>query len=196
MNKKQEKENRALIIDTTAFVMGYEPTNIVDNQYSVPTISKELIPNSTPWIRFKIALESRSLKIRAPIKKYIDDVKKIVAKIGYTTRLSEVDTEVLALALELRDEEVEPVIISDDYSIQNIAEKLQIQYISLSTRGIRYQFEWSLYCPACHRRYPPTITLTICENCGNILKKRAIKKTPAKKLTKGGRKNQTGSLDI
>lgn len=183
---KTEPKHRALILDTTAFIMGYEPSNIKGNQFSVPKVFRELIPDSTSWLRFKVAQDNQLLQVRTPKSNHLEDAKRIATKMGDIIHLSETDLEILALALELKNEGMTPIIVSDDYSIQNIAEKTQIEYIPLSTMGIRYQLEWSLYCPACHKRYPPSSNLTICKVCGNLLKKRAVKKSPAKKRRKGG----------
>ena len=68
--------------------------------------------------------------------------------------LSETDTSVLALALDLLEEGKNPIVVSDDYAVQNVAEGINIAYQSLATLGIRQKFEWTYYCPACFRRYP------------------------------------------
>jgi endoribonuclease Nob1 len=179
---RYRNERRVLILDTTAFIMGYEATNISDVQFSVPMVAKELTEDSTPWLRFKIAQEKHALQVRSPEKKHLEEAKKIAGKMGEVRHLSDADMEILSLSLELKNEKMEPIIVSDDYAIQNIAEKIGIGYISLSTIGIRYQMEWRLYCPACHKRYPSSSTLTICRVCGSPLKKRAIKKAPVKRL--------------
>jgi UPF0271 protein len=90
------------------------------------------------------------------------------------------DKQVLALALELKDIGYQPQIVTDDYSIQNVANQLSIQFAPLMTFGIRYRFLWALYCPACHRKYPADYRSKRCEICGTELKRKPLEKTPVK----------------
>ena len=173
-----------LILDASAFIMGYEPSNIKTKQFSVPSVLRELIPESTPWIRFMIALEGCLLQVQAPTERYLKEVEKVSVKVGEGKKLSDTDRDILALALELKDRGKEPVIVSDDYSIQNIAESKGIRYISLSTLGIRYLLKRTLYCPACYRRYPPSYISETCRVCGTKLRRRTTRKTLA---TRGGK---------
>lgn len=173
-----------LILDASAFIMGYEPSNIKTKQFSVPSVLRELIPESTPWIRFMIALEGCLLQIQAPTERYLEEVEEVSVKVGEGKKLSDTDREILALALEFKDRGKEPVIVSDDYSIQNIAESKGIRYISLSTLGIKYLLKRTLYCPACYRRYPSSYISETCRVCGTKLRRRTTRKTLA---TRGGK---------
>jgi len=92
--------------------------------------------------------------------------------------LSEVDLQVLALALELKSTGLSPFIVTDDYSIQNVANKIGVNFTSLMTYGIRFRFNWILYCPACHRKFPSDCKFKSCEVCGTKLKRKPLKKTP------------------
>ena len=97
--------------------------------------------------------------------------------VGDLRFLSEADIQVLALALELKDKDCNPHIVTDDYSIQNVANKLGIQFAPLITFGIRYRFSWTLYCPACFRKYAADHRSKRCEVCGTELKRKPTGKT-------------------
>ena len=56
--------------------------------------------------------------------------------------LSEADKQVLALALELKGSGLTPLIVTDDYSIQNVANKIGVEFTSLMTFGIKFRFKW------------------------------------------------------
>lgn len=171
------ERRRAIVLDTSAFIAGFEPHSISDTQYSVPAVKEELVANSLPWTRFNTAVESGKLKAKAPQIRYLDRVKTSSKIVGDLRFLSEADTQVLALALELKDLGFKPLIITDDYSIQNVANQLKIKFAPLLTLGIRYRFSWTLYCPACHHKYPADYFPEDCQICGTKLKRKPLGKT-------------------
>lgn len=85
-----------------------------------------------------------------------------------------------ALALDLQREGKAPVIVSDDYALQNVAEGVGIAYQPLATLGIRQKFSWTYYCPACFRRYPRG-DIQVCQVCGTKLKRKPLRKQAARK---------------
>jgi len=104
----------------------------------------------------------------------VEDASRKAGESGY---LSKADREVLALALDLKLDGHEPVIVSDDYAIQNLAEHLQIGHSSLANYGIVHRFDWIMYCPACYRRYKPPEKS--CRVCGTQLKRKVLSKKKA-----------------
>jgi UPF0271 protein len=171
-------KKRIIVLDTSAFIAGFNPLAIQNAQYSVPKVRNELAANSLSWMRFNTAIENGKLKIKTPKAKYIEDVKTSSKSVGDFRFLSEADQEVLALALQLKDLGYKPRVVTDDYSIQNVADKLSIEFTPLMTYGIRYRFRWTLYCPACHRKYPADYEAKSCEICGTQLKRKPLSKTP------------------
>ncbi|MEM3061768.1 MAG: nucleic acid-binding protein, partial [Candidatus Bathyarchaeia archaeon] len=102
-------------------------------------------------------------------------------KLGEKLVLSEADLEILALAFDLKLKGESPVIVSDDYSIQNMAESLGLKYSSLATFGISHKFEWILYCPACFKKYPQSYSSKVCAICGTALKRKVLRKKSLKR---------------
>jgi UPF0271 protein len=143
----------------------------------VPEVKKELIAGSMPWMRFNAAIENRKLKVRSPKSSVFQEILEASRKIGDMRYLSEADLQVLALALELKGRGLSPVIVTDDYSIQNVANKIDVEFTSLMTFGIKFRFKWILYCPACYRKYPSDYKFKVCEVCGTELKRKPKKKT-------------------
>jgi len=153
-------------------------------QYSVPTVRKELASNSMPWMRFNAAVENRKLRVKAPRIPLLKRVKEASKRVGDVRYLSEADMQVLALALELKSKGFDPLIVTDDYSIQNVANQIGVNFTSLMTYGIRFRFDWILYCPACHRKYPSDYKFKSCEVCGTEVKRKPLRKTPLGKTKK------------
>ena len=131
-----------------------------------------------PWTRFNAAVENRRLRVRTPTNSSLQDVKEASRRVGDARYLSEADLQVLALALELKRAGLHPLILTDDYSIQNVANQIGVNFTSLMTYGIRFRFNWILYCHACHRKYPSDCKFKSCEVCGTKLKRKPMRKTP------------------
>jgi UPF0271 protein len=170
-------KRRVIVLDTSAFIAGFDPLTVPEKQYTVPEVKKELIAGSMPWMRFNAAVENRKLMIRNPKSSVLQEIQEASRKVGDMRYLSEADLQVLALALELKGRGLSPLIITDDYSIQNVANKIDVEFTSLLTFGIKFRFKWILYCPACYRKYPSDYKFKVCEVCGTTLKRKPKKKT-------------------
>ena len=169
---------KAIIVDTTAFIAGFNVYSVHSEVYSVPEIEKELTGGSISKLRLKMAIEDGRLKLREPGAQALSKARETALEMGDFLYLSEVDMKIIALAVQLKNEGYMPEIITDDYAIQNIARRLNVKYASVITYGIKHQLRWVLYCPACHRKYPPDYKSEICENCGTKLKRKPIKEGP------------------
>jgi UPF0271 protein len=106
------------------------------------------------------------------------EVDKSSEAVGDIRFLSEADKQVLALAIELKHQGEEPLVVTDDYSIQNVSNQLGLEFAPLMTFGIRYRLNWIIYCPACHREYPADYKLKTCQVCGTEVKRKPLRKTP------------------
>jgi len=177
---------KVLVLDTSAFVMGLNPSALTMPVYSVPEVVGELIPDSLPHTRFIAARDSGHLVVRKPSSSSMNAVQEASSRVGDVGVLSSTDVEVLALALELKQNGLSPAIVSDDYAVQNVSETLGIEHASLSTFGIARKFDWIYYCPACFRKYTVEDADRVCRVCGTRLKRKVIRKGPATR--KVGRK--------
>ena len=174
------------MLDTSAFIAGFDPFSVFDEQYTVPAVMEELIANSMPWVRFTAAVEAGRLKVRTPKEHSIRMVRESSKALGDVLYLSAADLDVLALALELKDEGCLPSIVTDDYSIQNVANQLGLGFSSLMTYGIRYRLRWILYCPACHHKYPSDYKFKNCKICGTVLKRKPLARKLVNERKRGG----------
>lgn len=173
-------KRRVLVIDTSALISGFDPSAINEEAYSVPKVNDELLEGSLMKMRFNASIEGGRLKLINPSAKYVDIAKEASREVGDISFLSKADIEVLALAAQLKDCGYEVVVLTDDYSIQNVAEKLELIFTPLANLGIRYHLRWLYYCPACGRKYPPDQEIILCENCGIQLKRKPVKKMPVR----------------
>jgi UPF0271 protein len=172
-----QPSKRVIVLDTSAFIAGFDPLSFSGEIHSVPAVEGELIPNSLPWTRFKTAVESGKLRLKTPSHLFLERVKESSKTVGDALVLSAVDFQVLARALELKHAGSSPLIVTDDYSIQNVANQLDVEFTSLMTFGIRFRHHWIKYCPACYHKYTPNFKSEVCEVCGTKLKRKPLKKT-------------------
>lgn len=147
-----------------------------EKQVTTPKVQEEIRSNCMIQMRFQTAVDSGRLTVRDPSEGSMRSIEASAISVGDTFFLSETDKQVLALALEIKASGRDPQIITDDYSIQNVATKLGIEFASLATFGIRRLLEWMRYCPACHREYPADYPSTQCTVCGTELKRKPRKK--------------------
>lgn len=163
---------RVIVLDTSAFLAGFDPFSLSEEQVTVPKVEEEIRKNSMIWVRFETAIESGKLKVKVPSEEFSNKAKASASKVGDSFLLSETDMHLLALALELKAAGYTPQIITDDYSIQNVATQMGIEFLALATFGIKRLLEWIRYCPACHREYPVNCTFKECQVCGTELKRK------------------------
>jgi UPF0271 protein len=162
-------------LDTSAFLAGFDPFKVGEQQVTVPSVEEEIRTNSMTWIRFKAAVENGKVAVKKPAQEAVEMSEKCAIEVGDSFFLSETDKQVLALAWDLKVSGYIPQIVTDDYSIQNVAKQLGIEFTSLATFGIRRVLEWMRYCPACHREYAANCASTECVVCGTELKRKPRK---------------------
>ena len=152
------------IIDTSAILSG-KPIELGEaSMITAPAISEELKPGGRDYRTFQFLLE-KGLSIRYPSEKSLGTIQKTAKETGDVNRLSSADIEILALALDInKDKDAEAIILTDDYSIQNVASTLNIEYRSLSQRGIIKKYKWQYRCPGCKKQFKKSVK--ICPICG------------------------------
>ncbi|MGQ9679440.1 MAG: NOB1 family endonuclease [Candidatus Bathyarchaeia archaeon] len=167
---------KTILLDSSAFIAGFEIPEGEVESYTVPLIIDEITKNSLMRLRIQIAIDSGRLSVRSPERKYIAEVDEALKMLGESGFLSIPDRDLLALALQFKEEGGAPIIFSDDYSIQNIAEYFDIKYWSASTRGIKRVFKWVIYCSGCKKTFNQLGENASCPVCGTTLKRKPLKK--------------------
>ncbi len=168
-------ESEALVLDSSAFITGVNPLNLEMKLFTTPEVIGEL---SSIWLQFKYstAIQLKKLNVVTPKECFLRRVENMSRETGDRKKLSKADLSVLALALELSSRGFKPSIVSDDYSIQNVAEHLKIDYKNLAIKKIKSRIKWVWYCPACQRRFSLLESHTICPVCGGKIKRKALEK--------------------
>jgi UPF0271 protein len=158
------KKSRIYILDTSAILSG-KPMNITDAKLvTTPLVASELKPGGRDYQNFEF-MKEKGLEILVPSKdssKKILDISKVT---GDFPRLSKTDIQIAALALDLsEDDNNDVMILTDDYSIQNVANELKIKFETISQSGITKRFKWIYQCRGCGKKFKENIN--ICPICG------------------------------
>lgn len=163
----------ALILDSSAFIQGLDPQD--EAAYTVPLVVGEL-RDGLIMDRLRSMEATGRLRVMEPKERFMGLVEGESLRMGESHVLSVTDKQVLALGLQLRDEGLEVIIVSDDYSVQNMADALRLGHRGLATPGIKRRFTWTLYCPGCRREYAEPQPDDVCPICGTGLKRRPSRK--------------------
>lgn len=127
-----------LIMDTSAFfTMDWIPE---EDFLCPPGIVEELQKFDDP----RLALWDDRLRVSDCTRPSLERVKEEARMTGDLGRLSPVDLTVLALALDTGG-----TIMTDDYSIQNVARSMGMPYRAVGTAGITGKYKWNYKCTGC-----------------------------------------------
>jgi UPF0271 protein len=149
-----------LVLDTSALYYGKD----LPPEYALvisPGVVRELEREGMKE-RLDLLLATR-VKVLSPSKGSLAKVIAESEKTGDSRRLSSTDKEILALALDLDYQ-----LVTDDYSIQNIAKVLGIPYKGLEQKGIRKVVHWEFRCLGCGKTFNSDVA--VCDICGSQTK--------------------------
>lgn len=156
------------IIDTSAILSG-KPLNFLDQTIiTVSGVTNELCEGGKDYQNFQF-LKEKGLKIIDPSLSSIQFITKTAQQTGDIQKLSKTDIQIVALAFELHNkEDTIATILTDDYSIQNIATTLQLPFKTITQKGIQKKYIWYNQCRGCRKKFSePT---QICPICGSQTK--------------------------
>jgi len=115
---------------------------------------------STPQLDATLALK---VQVLTPPKEALGAVDSVARETGDIARLSPTDRGLLALARSLA-----ATLVTDDYSIQNVASRMAIRYETIVERGIRVVVHWRHRCTGSGKFFEEPITE--CPICGSSVR--------------------------
>ncbi len=148
------------VLDASAIILRKA---VFENMITVPEVIQEIKDEKS-----RLYLDVANIRVEDAKKEFVKKVIKVAGKTGDIERLSDADIKLLAKALE-----VDGVIVTDDYSIQNVAKRLGIRYENVMQKGIEKEFKWIRVCKGCRQ----ITEREICEVCGSeTYLKRVVRK--------------------
>ena len=147
------------VLDASAFIEEYHTT---EQKASIPMVREELKDESA--YRFD-AMEGAGMHIHIPSEQTVERIGRAAAETGDEAELSTTDVRLLAAAFEL-----DGVLVTDDYAMQNVAEKLDVTTDMIARDGITEQRDWRFQCQGCGREFDENKDR--CPICGSGLERK------------------------
>ena len=169
-----KKPRKVYVMDTTAFIAGSYALSLNSTCFTTNYVVNEL-KDKESYSKLEAARIMGKLLIKDPSENSLSKIKEISYKLGMLHKLSKADLSILALSYELKKGGYEPIILTDDYSVMNIAKELNLEFKPLRTKGITKVARLIKYCPACGRTFRNNITH--CPICGSKLRSKLLKKS-------------------
>jgi UPF0271 protein len=158
-------ENSFFIIDASALLSGMELP--LEGRLATTQSAVEEVRKGKAGVKLDYLLETR-LDVLQPSKGSIEEIVGLGKELG--DLISKTDAELLALAKENN-----AVLLTDDYSMQNIASLLKMKWKGMLQKGISNEIEWGFRCTGCKKRYKEKTDC--CPICGAALRRSPIKIT-------------------
>lgn len=142
------------VLDSSAFIHEY---HTIEQTASIPLVREELEDESA--YRYD-AMEGSGMHIHIPTDETIDTVRRAADELGDLDELSRTDIRLVATTFEL-----DGTLVTDDYAMQNVAEKLNVTVEVIAREGISEQRHWIFQCQGCGREFDEQRDR--CEICGS-----------------------------
>ena len=126
------------ILDSSVFIRGHTKEG---RTATVSEVSGELFGEAS--LRFE-AMRGRGMEIQVPGGETIEEVIQIAKKTGDFTVISRTDICLIAAAIEL-----EGVLVTDDYAMQNIAAEIGLRVEGIAMEKIKEKRSWVFKCGSC-----------------------------------------------
>ncbi len=104
-----------------------------------------------------------TIKVSQATASALSKVREAAKGTGDSSRLSRTDIGVLALALE-----IQAAVVTDDYSIQNLASVLGVEFLPMNMKGITKVVRWNYLCTGCGKVFKEP--QPDCPICGSPLR--------------------------
>lgn len=147
------------VLDSSAFIHEYHTS---ESMASIPSVEEELEDESA--YRFD-AMEGAGMHIHIPADNTVETVERAAIETGDGEELSDTDVRLVATAFEL-----DGTLVTDDYAMQNVAEKLEVEVEVIAREGIDEQRNWLFQCQGCGREFDEQHDR--CPICGSALSRK------------------------
>jgi UPF0271 protein len=130
------------VLDSSAFINEYHTD---EPMATVPMVREELEDESA--YRFD-AMEGSGMYLHIPDEETVESIERAAGETGDLAELSRTDIRLVAAAFELDGR-----LVTDDYAMQNVAEKLEVSVEVIAREGITEQRAWTFQCQGCGREF-------------------------------------------
>jgi len=147
------------VLDASAFIRDYTTE---ERMATIPLVREEL--EDEAGYRFD-ALEGSGMRIHIPDPETVERVERAARETGDAETLSRTDVRLLGASFEL-----DATLVTDDYAVQNVAEKLDVVVAVIAQEGIDERRDWQFQCQGCGRTFDDNRER--CSICGSDLERK------------------------
>jgi UPF0271 protein len=147
------------VLDSSAFINEYHTDERIA---TIPLVREELEDESA--YRFD-AMEGSGMHLHIPDAETVERIERAARETGDFEELSRTDIRLVAAAFELDGR-----LVTDDYAMQNVADKLEVPVEVIAQDGITEQREWTFQCQGCGREFEENHDR--CPICGSELSRK------------------------
>lgn len=165
------------ILDTSAILAGFLNLGSSRSIYLTPLVIAEVMKKMGTETDL---LDFRKIHVVEPSQSSVEKVIRCANEAGEAGKLSNTDVSLLAVGLELAQD---AEIITDDYSIQNMASILNLKWRPLTTKGIKRTIVWEYRCKGCGKVFSSMSRYEKCIDCGSEITRRPVKKEDTVRLS-------------
>jgi UPF0271 protein len=155
------------VLDATSFYAGV-PFSSQEQSFTTPLVFEEIKHIKKNHGAVQTLIDLGRLNIIAPEKKFTSMILEKANQTGDLPSLSKEDVSVLALCIQIDGE-----LITDDYTVSNVAKHLDLKVIPIMTKGISKILDSAYFCPACDKI---SKKMSNCPICGSKLKRKSIER--------------------
>tara|TARA_Y100000780_G_C13662323_1_gene409137 strand:+ start:540 stop:1058 length:519 start_codon:yes stop_codon:yes gene_type:complete len=160
-----KNSDSSVILDASAFYAGIPFLGSM-KYYTTTNVFEEIKHIKRSFSILEALIDVGNLRISDPESEFIDTAKKIAERTGDLVKMSKADLSILALAFELNDSN--PLIVTDDYAVANVAKFSGIKVSYVMSKGITKVGKWIRFCRVCGILYKKNEQQ--CMICGNRLR--------------------------
>jgi len=144
------------VLDASAFIHEYHTD---EPMATIPQVREELEDES--GYRFD-ALEGSGMHLHIPDPETVERIERAARETGDLGELSRTDVRLVAAAFEL-----DGTLVTDDYAMQNVADRVDVSTEVIARDGIDERRDWQFQCQGCGRVFDEQRDR--CEVCGSDL---------------------------
>ncbi|MDR9411783.1 MAG: NOB1 family endonuclease [Haloquadratum sp.] len=148
------------VLDSSAFIHRYSTD---EETVSTAAVGAELSGRAS--YRFDADVAG-GMRLHTPSDASIDRVRTAADASGDAAVLSETDVGLVATAFELQ-----AALVTDDYAMQNVADRLALQTLQIAQAGIATSRTWRFQCQGCGRSFDAAPDR--CPVCGAAVTRKA-----------------------
>jgi len=130
------------VLDSSAFINEFHTDGDIA---TIPAVREELEDESA--YRFD-ALEGSGMHLHIPDGETVERIERAARETGDLGTLSRTDVRLIAAAFELDSR-----LVTDDYAMQNVADRLNVAVEVIDREGIDEQRSWQFQCQGCGREF-------------------------------------------